>query len=136
MRLTPRQRGSVLTLAWGLLLGLTVLGLGGRIAMRIIAEATTGSSGFTVGGTATVFFLGAVSGGLGAVILVVARHCFWRHRPATTVCFWIALGLLTWRGLRPVDHLRVLAFAPVMMLFGVTLQAVTFRYRPSGPLSA
>lgn len=133
MRLTTRQRASGRTLLWGLLLGLTILGVGGRIAMWIIAEKTTGTSGFSVGGTATVLFLGFLSGGLGALILLVARHYFWRWRPATTVLFWLALLLLTWRGLRPVDSLRLTTFLPVVVLFGVVLQAVTFRYRPSDP---
>lgn len=136
MHLTPRQRASGLTLGWGLALGLVVLGVGGRLAMWIIAEETTGTSGFTLGGTATVLFLGLLSGGLAAIILLVARHYFWRRRPVTTILFWLALGLLTWRGLRPVDDLRLMTFLPVMALFGVLLQATTFRYRPSETLAA
>ena len=131
MRLTPRQRGTILTLLWGVLLGCLVLGVGGRVAMRIIAEETTGTSGFSLGGTATVVFLGLASGLLGAVILVVARHFLWRRRPLTTVIFWLALAFLTWRGLRPVDPLRLMTFLPVVAIFGGLLQVSTFRYRPS-----
>jgi hypothetical protein len=136
MRFTTRQRASGLTLLWGLLLGLAILGIGGRVAMWIIAQKTTGTSSFTLGGTATVLFLGLLSGGLGALILLVARHFFWRWRRATTVLFWLALALLTWRGLGPVDNLRLTTFLPVVALFGGLLQAATFRYRPQGPGTA
>ena len=131
MRITPRLRANAKTLLWGTGLGALILGGGGRLAMRFIAEATTGASGFTLGGTMTVVFLGLLSGVAGALILVVTRHFFWQRRPVTTILFWLALGLLTWRGLRPVDDLRLMAFLPVIALFGVLLQATTFRYRPS-----
>jgi hypothetical protein len=131
MQLTARQRANGLTLLWGLGLGAVILGGGGRVAMRIIAEATAGTSGFTLGGTTTVVFLGLVSGVVGALILVVARHFFWRWRPATTILFWVALALVTLRGLRPVDQLRLATFLPVVALFGILLQLLTYRYRPS-----
>ena len=131
MQITPRLRANGKTLLWGIGLGTLILGLGGRVAMRIIAESTTGASGFSLGGTATVVFLGLGSGVAGALILVVARHFFWRWRPVTTVLFWAALAFLTLRGLRPVDQLRLVAFVPIVVLFGILLQALTFRYRPS-----
>ena len=135
MLATPRRRAVAMTLFWGLGLGTLILGVGGRIAMRFIAEATTGASGFTVGGTATVVFLGLASGAAGALILVVARHFLWRWRLVTTIVFWVALTFLTFRGLRPVDQVRLIAFLPLVALFGVLLQALTFRYRPA-PVTA
>ena len=131
MEITARLRDNGKTVLWGIGLGTLILGLGGRVAMWIIAESTTGTSGFTLGGTATVLLLGLVSGVAGALILVVARHFFWRRRPVTTILFWAALTFLTLRGLRPVDQLRLVAFVPIVVLFGVLLQALTFRYRPS-----
>lgn len=98
--------------------------------MRFIAERTTGTSGFTLGGTATVVFLGLASGALGSLILALARHFLWRWRALTTVVFWLALAFLTMRGLRPVDPVRVVAFVPLVALFGIFLQARTFKYRP------
>jgi hypothetical protein len=131
MQITPRLRANAKTLLWGIGLGTLILGFGGRVAMRIIAESTTGASGFTLGGTATVVFLGLVSGVAGALILVAARHFLWRWRPVTTILFWLLLAFLTLRALRPVDQLRLATFVPVVVLFGVLLQALTFRYRPS-----
>ncbi len=129
---TPRARAILTTLLWGVGLGTVVLGAGGRVAMWIVAERTTGTSGFTVGGTATVVFLGLLSGAAGALILALARALLWRWRPMTTVVFWAALAFLTLRGLRPVDELRLLLFLPPVALFGLLLQWRTFRYRPPG----
>ncbi len=128
-RLTPRARAVLLTLGWGLGLGALILGLGGRVAMRVIAVATTGTGGFSLGGTGTVVFLGLASGALGGLILLGARYLFWRWRPVTTVVFWLALTAITLRCLRPIDQLRLLTFLPLVALFGVLLQWLTFRYR-------
>lgn len=103
--------------------------------MRVIAEATTGTSGFSLGGTLTVVFLGAVSGAIGGLLLLLARTLLRRWPPAPTVAFWLLLLALTLRGLRPVDQLRLLLFVPLVALFGALLQWRTWRYRRP-PLAA
>lgn len=128
-RLSPRAQAVLLTLIWGLGLGALILGIGGRVAMRVIAVATTRTGAFSLGGTGTVVFLGLASGALAALILLVARYLFWRWRPVTTVVFWLVLTAITLRGLRPIDQLRLLTFLPLVALFGVVLQWLTFRYR-------
>lgn len=122
-------RAGIATILWGWALGTLLLGVGGRVAMRIIAEATTGVSGFSLGGTFTVIFLGAMSGALAGLILLVARVLFRRWPPAPTVAFWLLLLALTLRGLQPLDQLRLALFLPVVGLFGVLLQWRTWRYR-------
>lgn len=117
------------TLIWGVLLGTIILGAGGRLAMRIVAERTTGTSGFTLGGTATVVFLGLVSGLLGALILLAARMLLRRWPPATTVVYWTLLIAISLRGLRPVDPLRATVFLPLIVAFGTLLQWRTWHYR-------
>jgi hypothetical protein len=124
------------TLLWGVLLGTVILGAGGRVAMRIVAEQTTGTSGFTLGGTATVVFLGLTSGAFGALILLAARLLLHRWPPATTVVYWTLLMAISLRGLRPVDPLRAVVFLPLVAAFGLLLQWRTWRYRRLTPAVA
>jgi hypothetical protein len=60
-------------LAAGLLGGLVVLGVGGRIAMRIVAYTTPEPERFTLTGTLTVLGVGAAWGALTAPLLLLAR---------------------------------------------------------------
>ena len=123
------KRSALATLLWGMGLGALILGVGGRISMRLIAEATTGTGGFSVGGTLTVVFLGVVSGALGALILLGARALLRRWSPAPTILYWTALLAISLRGLRPVDQLRAILFLPLVAAFGALLQWRTWRYR-------
>lgn len=123
------KRSALATLLWGIGLGALILGVGGRISMRLIAEATTGSGGFSVGGTMTVVFLGVVSGAFGALILLAARALLRRWSPAPTIVYWGALLAISLRGLRPVDQLRAVLFLPLVAAFGALLQWRTWRYR-------
>ena len=106
-----------------------ILGVGGRVAMRVVAERTSGVSGFSFGGSATVVFLGAVSGAVGALILLGARRWLRRWSPAPTLCFWLLLIALTLRGLQPLDQLRLVLFLPLVIVFGALLQWRTWPYR-------
>jgi hypothetical protein len=129
----PATRAGLATLFWGMLLGTIVLGIGGRISMRLVAEATSGSSGFTLGGSLTVVFLGLASGALGGAFLLIARTVFRRWPPLPTLVYWCLLLGITLRGLRPVDAQRLLYFLPVVGLFGILLQWRTWRYRQPVP---
>ena len=128
-RIGPRTRAALATLRWGALIGLVVLGIGGRVAMRIIAESTTGSGFFSIGGTFTVVAMGVLSGTAGAVLLLLARTTVWRWPPAPTLLFHGLLLLVTLRGLRPLDEQRLLLFLPLMAVFGALLQWRTWAYR-------
>ena len=129
----PAARAGLATLLWGMILGALVLGLGGRIAMRLVSEASTGTGAFTLGGSLTVVFLGLASGLLGAAFLLAARSFFRRWPPLPTLVYWLLLIAITLRGLRPVDAQRLLYFLPVVALFGVLLQWRTWRYRQPVP---
>lgn len=120
-----RAYGRTILIAAGL--GTLVLGLGGRLAMHLIARITTGVGSFSVGGTLTVVFLGTVSGAAGGLILVAARALFRRWPPATSLVYWAALLALTLRGLKPLDDLRLAFFLPLVLIFGSVLQWWTFR---------
>ena len=123
------KRSALATLLWGMGLGALILGVGGRVSMRLIAEATTGAGSFSLGGTMTVVFLGVVSGALGALILLAARALLRRWSPAPTILYWTALLAISLRGLRPVDQLRAVLFLPLIAAFGALLQWRTWRYR-------
>jgi hypothetical protein len=97
-------------------LGVLVLGVGGRVAMRLVAEATTGAGGFSLGGTLTVVFLGLVSGAAGGLILLAARTLLRRWPPAPSLAFWF-------------DNLRLILVLPLVAVFGGLLQWRTWRYR-------
>jgi hypothetical protein len=108
----------------GAVLGALVLGGGGRAAMRVIAVSQGTPGAFSLGGTMTVVVLGAASGAVGGAILVVSRWLFPARRWARVSLFWLALLLLTLRGLRPLDPLRAKLFVPLVVLYGAALYAV------------
>jgi hypothetical protein len=126
---TLHLRAGLKTVLWGMLVGVVILGVGGRVAMRGIALATVGAGGFSVGGTMTVLFLGLVSGAAGGLILFTARSFFHRWPPLPTLAYWGALVFLAFRGLHPVDTLRLALFLPLIALYGLLLQWRTWRYR-------
>lgn len=107
---------------FGLLLGagvgLLVLGVGGRVAMRAIAIANGTPPAFSIGGTATVVWLGLVSGLGGGLIYVVLYRFVPRPRLLRTALFAIAVVLLTLRGLRPVQPHALEWFLPLALGYG------------------
>ncbi|HJU72739.1 MAG TPA: hypothetical protein VJ717_03265 [Gemmatimonadaceae bacterium] len=113
----PWVRGALL----GALLGLTFLGIGGRIAMRAIATTQGAPTGFSVGGTFTVIMLGAVSGLVAGLLYTASRVMLRRHPPLARIVFGGVLLAITLRGLNPVDTTRLLLFLPLFVVFGVAL---------------
>jgi hypothetical protein len=108
----------------GSVLGTLILGLGGRAAMRVIAVLDGTPQGFTVGGSMTVVFLGAVSGAAGGLILWAARRVLPNAPFIRGLIFWAALSCLTFRGLNPVTTQKVLVFGPLVALYGAILYRV------------
>lgn len=115
-------------------LGTVVLGVGGRVAMRAIALLQGQPPGFSLGGTATVIFLGGVSGLVGALVFVGLLLLVRRWRLLRASLFWSFLVLVTLYGLRPLDVHRVVLFLPLVTLYGTALQFVWCRvYRRRRP---
>ena len=111
----------------GIALGTVVLGIGSRIAMRGIIVLAGGSPGFSIGGTATVIFLGTIAGLAGALVLVGLRWILATRPVLRGAAFWLFLLLITLRGLQPVDPPRLLLFMPLVLVYGIVLQVVSFR---------
>lgn len=130
----PRWR--ILVEPWlvGLLLGagvgFVVLGVGGRVAMRAIALANNTPPGFSVGGTATVVFLGLASGVGGGLLYALLYRLMPRRRLLRSALFGAALVLLTLRGLRPIQPLALEWFMPLALAYGAIVDVMyTARYR-------
>jgi hypothetical protein len=108
----------------GALVGLPVLGLGGRLAMRVLALTTGVPARATVDGTITVLLAGTGAGLVAGVIYgVLAWLLPYRHWPRDAA-FLVCLAGLTLRGLHPVRPLPLALFAPVMLLFAVAFLRV------------
>lgn len=110
----------------GTIAGVIILGVGGRVAMRGIALYTGQAPGFSLGGSLTVIALGAVCGAGGGLLFVVVRR-FFRNRLVRAGIFWTLIALVTLRGLRPVDPVRLTAFVPLTLMYGTMLQIVWCR---------
>ena len=101
----------------GAAVGLPVLGIGGRVAMRVVATGAGPAPAFTPEGTTTVLLAGAGSGAVAGIIHLVLARMLPRHPRLHAMTFALALGALTLRGLRPLDAQRIVLFAPLMAMF-------------------
>ena len=130
MRLAIRGNRWLFALGAGSLVGVTMLGAGGRLAMRGVALATARPPAWTIGGTITVLFFGLWIGAAAALI----RAALSRWTPARTpewvrtaifaiVC--LALGL---RGVSPFTALTLALFLPVLIAYAATLEVIWRRW--------
>ena len=117
----------------GAAIGTPVLGVGGRLAMRAIALASGAPGAFTLEGTMTVVLLGAVSGAAGGLMYAVAQRVLPRVGWARLTLFFTMLVLVTLRGLRPVDPLRLALFMPLVLVYGTLMELAWQRRRTGAP---
>lgn len=114
-------------IALGAAVGLFTLGVGGRVAMRVIGLQERSAAAFTVQGTITVVLLGIVSGIAGGVVQVLLLrflpHAHWVRR-ALYAAF---LLLITLRGLRPANALSLSLFLPLVLVYGVLVAGLLER---------
>jgi hypothetical protein len=110
----------------GALTGFVMLGIGGRIVMRGIAVHIGQNPAFTLGGSLAVVAAG-VACGAGAGICFVAARRITRNRIVSTLLFWTICVLVTLRGLRPLDTVKLVAFLPLVVLFGTVLHVLWTR---------
>jgi hypothetical protein len=126
------MRSALRDLLIGTALGFAILGIGGRLAMAAVAIASGQPSQWSLGGSMTVIFLGAVSGLAGAGIALASRAATRRVRwPwAQYPVFALALALVTMRGLRGTPPNGHWYFYLLVGLYGLTLTWLT---RPRVP---
>lgn len=124
----------IFDLVVGIALGLAILGIGGRIAMRVIAHATNVAPAFSLGGTMTVVFMGAVSGAAGGLIYALLARFLPDRALIRGALFGVLLTLLTLRGTDPSTPLTLSLFLPLAWLHGALLDYVhRRRFAPSAP---
>jgi putative exporter of polyketide antibiotics len=113
--------------------GVLILGVGGRVAMRAIAHATNVAPGFTLGGTMTVVGLGALSGLGGGLIYTVLARFLPNRRLVRSLLFGVVLVLITLRGLSPATTLSISWFMPLVLLYGALIDFAYRRWFTSPP---
>jgi hypothetical protein len=124
------------------LLGLIILGIGGRVLMRVAAHMEGRAPAFTIDGTVAVIFWGTVAGAFAGIIYYVLGR-FVANDWARTAAFLIICGLVSWRGVRgllPVQQMMFLALAlsylVIVDLLGRRARAHGTRTNPDLPLTA
>jgi len=110
----------------GAAIGMLVLGMGGRLAMRGIAHVVGQPPSFSLGGTVTVVLLGLVSGLVGGLVFVGLWFLLPRWRVLRATLFWAFLTLMTLRGLLPLDTPRLVLFGPLVVVYGIALEFLWF----------
>ena len=118
--LRPWSFGALL----GAAAGLPVLGVGGRMAMRLLAIASHAPPSFSPSGTMTVLLAGLASGVAGGVLYATLCRFLPQPRWARSALYTIALVLLTLRGLHPVQALALNAFMPLALAYGLVVDVV------------
>jgi hypothetical protein len=121
----PWWRIATRTLVVGTVLGLLILGIGGRLVMAWITTQAGGTPRYTLGGTTTVILLGAVSGFAGAVMWIVSRGITARFLTRFAWSQYVLLGamllLVTMRGLRGTAQAGSSYFYLLVALYGIGL---------------
>lgn len=89
-----RSQHLAIAVGAGALAGLLILGVGGRLAMRIVAYTTPGPERYTLAGTLQVIGVGTAWGALTAPVLSFLQRSNLRNRPWLGLLFGaIALSL-------------------------------------------
>lgn len=129
MGMRPWWRNALRTLAVGTILGLVILGAGGRLVMALITAQAGGTPSYTVAGTMTVVMLGAASGFAGAVMWIVSRvitaRLLTRLAWSRYVLLAAMLLLVTMRGLRGTAQSGSSYFYLLVALYGIGLVWLT-----------
>jgi hypothetical protein len=116
---------------WGVTLGIVILGVAGRLAMRFYAIHDYQEPYATAGGTLTVLLAGAAAGAATGSWLWLGDRLF-SSRPAVRhVFFWLGVALLILWVLRPVSQQRLVFFAPLGVAHGALLWLAVTKPLPS-----
>ena len=107
----------------GALLGLVILGIGGRLLMRVIAHMEGRVPAFTFQGSTTVVFAGTVAGLLSGLIHHLLRR-FVRQPWVRTAAFIAICELVSWRGVHGLLALPQVMFMTLALVFLVMVDAL------------
>ncbi len=104
----------------GTLVGLVVLGIGGRLLMRVIAHMEGRIPVFTTQGSVTVVFAGTVAGALAGLIYYLLR-CFVRQPWLRTGSFIVICEVIAWRGVSELLPRPMLMFMTLVLVYLVII---------------
>ena len=107
----------------GALLGLLVLGIGGRLLMRVIAHMEGRVPAFTVPGSLTVVFAGTVAGAFAGLIYHLLRRLV-RKPWIRTAAFIAICELVSWRGVHGLLPLPQAMFMTLALVYLVIVDAL------------
>ena len=107
----------------GSLLGLLILGIGGRLLMRVIAHMEGRVPAFTLPGSLTVVFAGTMAGLLAGLIYYVLRR-FVRKPWIRTAAFIAICELVSWRGVHGLLPLPQGMFMTLALVYLVIVDAL------------
>lgn len=102
------------------LLGLVILGIGGRLLMRVVAHMEGTTPVFTPEGTVAVVFYGTVAGAFsGLVYYLLGRFV---HKPSLQiVAFIVICGLISLRGVSGLVPRSQAMFVALALVYLVTV---------------
>ena len=129
-----RRNAWLFALVMGSVVGVLVLGGGGRLAMYGFALATGRAPLWTVEGTLTVLFFGMWIGAGGALIRCAAACWLPRRWPEwpRTALFAAACLALALRGVSPFTGVTLALFIPVIAAYVLTVELLWRRVEPGG----
>jgi hypothetical protein len=131
----PRDRTFDLHAAWrlilsaaliGAILGLPILGVGGRIIMRIIAHWEGRVPVLTFGGTLTIVFAGTMAGLIGGAAHGILRW-FVKNALIRNTVFLLLCIAFTWHAVNALLPRPRLMFVALTVVYVVALEVVTSR---------
>ena len=117
------------------LLGLIILGVGGRLLMRVVAHMEGRAPVFTPEGSVAVVFWGTLAGAFSGVIYHLSRR-FVRKPWFRTAAFITICELVAWRGvsgLLPIPQAMFMALALGYLII-VDVLGRRSRRTPAGPV--
>ncbi len=113
----------------GTLLGLVILGIGGRVLMRVIAHMEGRIPVFTPEGSIAVVFFGTVAGAGSGVIYYLLRR-FVRKPWVRTTAFITICELISWRGVSGLLPIPQAMFMALALVFLVAMDLLGRRLQP------
>lgn len=107
----------------GAVLGLLILGIGGRLLMRVIAHMEGRVPAFTLPGSLTVVFAGTVAGAFAGLIYYLLRR-FVSDPWLRTGAFVVICELISWRGVHGLLPLPQAMFMTLALVYLVIVDAL------------
>jgi hypothetical protein len=105
----------------GAVFGLPLLGVGGRVAMWLVALHQGRAPHFTLDGSLAVTLMGGAAGAVIGIIFMGSRSLFPRTRWARVGLFAAVVGFVALRGIAPLTPFNVAVFLPLFVAHGIAL---------------